>query len=178
MPSNKNAVISKHSRPSIGPVSRPSSAPCSKKSGQGGVPQLKLRATTLVPAPTPLSRLRDFHFIPTAQKDSEPPWEEVSESLSNAQTKRPERQWPLPKDRHCPQTFLMGSAEPEDCHSASASYSGTPNIRSVYARSARLKKKRCRDSGHYSPENCGHYATFRDAPSSYVPDRNFLLLKS
>lgn len=23
--------------------------------------------------------------------------------------KRPERQWPLPKDRHCPQTFLYGA---------------------------------------------------------------------
>ena len=29
-----------------------------------------------------------------------------------------------------------------------------------------------------SPENCGHSAAFRFAPSSYVPDRNFLLLKS
>ena len=24
--------------------------------------------------------------------------------------KRPERQWPLPKDRHCPQTFLYGQS--------------------------------------------------------------------
>ena len=29
-----------------------------------------------------------------------------------------------------------------------------------------------------SPENCGHSAAFRYAPSSYVPDRYFLLLKS
>ena len=29
-----------------------------------------------------------------------------------------------------------------------------------------------------SPENCGHSAAFRIAPSSYAPDRNFLLLKS
>ena len=41
-----------------------------------------------------------------------------------------------------------------------------------------ILKKRCRDSGLYSPENCGHSASFRDAPSSYAPDRNFLLLKS
>lgn len=60
---------------------------------------------------------------PTAQKDSEPPWYEVSESLSNAQVKRPERLWPLPLARQSPQTFLMDRAVPEDCHSASASSS-------------------------------------------------------
>ena len=51
--------------------------------------------------------------------------------------KRPERQWPLPLTRQRPQTFLMGRAEPENCHSASAGSSGTPNLRTVYARFAR-----------------------------------------
>lgn len=37
-------------------------------------------------------------------------------------------------------------AEPEDCHSAAAGSSGTPNIRTSMTRSARLKEKRCRDS--------------------------------
>ena len=64
---------------------------------------------------------------------------------------RPERQWPLPKDRQCPQPFPMGRAVPEDCHSASAGSSGTPNIRPSMTRFARLYKKRCRDSAR-SPE--------------------------
>lgn len=118
----------------------------------------------MVPAPTPLSRLRDFHSIPTAQKDSEPPWEEVSESLANAQMKRPERQWPLPKDRQCPQPFPMGRAEPEDCHSASAGSSGTPNIRPSMTRFARLKGKRCRDSAPPPEKLSGTAPFFRCAP--------------
>ena len=65
--------------------------------------------------------------------------------------KRPERQWPLPLARQRPQTFLMGKAKPEDCHSASAGSSGTPNIRPSMTRFARLKEKRCRDS-EPSPE--------------------------
>ena len=50
--------------------------------------------------------------------------------------KRPERQWPLPLARQRPQTFPMGRAVPEDCHSASAGSCGTPNIRTVNARFA------------------------------------------
>ena len=87
------------------------------------------RKTSLVPAPTPLSRLRDFHSIDSAQKDSVPSLQEVAETFVCAPIKRPERQWPLTLTRQRPQTFLMGRAEPEDCHSASASSSGTPNIR-------------------------------------------------
>ena len=34
--------------------------------------------------------------------------QEVEETFVCAPIKRPERQWPLPKDRHCPQTFLFG----------------------------------------------------------------------
>ena len=64
---------------------------------------------------------------------------------------RPERQWPLPLARQRPQTFLMGRAEPEDCHSASAGSCGTPNLRPSMIRFARLYKKRCRDSAR-SPE--------------------------
>ena len=69
-----------------------------------------LRKTSLVPAPTPLSRLRDFHSIDSAQKDSVPSLQEVAETFVCAPIKRPERQWPLPKDRHCPQTFLFGQS--------------------------------------------------------------------
>ena len=77
---------------------------------------------------------------------------------------RPERQWPLPKDRQCPQPFPMGRAEPEDCHSASAGSSGTPNIRPSMTRFARLKEKRCRDS-ELSPEKLSGTAPFlRCAP--------------
>ena len=39
-------------------------------SGQARLPPLPLRKTILVPAPTPLSRLRDCHSIDYAQKDS------------------------------------------------------------------------------------------------------------
>ena len=67
-----------------------------------------LRKTSLVTAPSPLSRLRDFHSIDSAQKDSVPSLQEVAETFVCAPIKRPERQWPLPKDRHCPQTFLYG----------------------------------------------------------------------
>ena len=78
--------------------------------------------------------------------------------------KRPERQWPLPLARQRPQTFPMGRAEPEDCHSASAGYSGTPNIRTSMTRFARLKEKRCRDS-EPSPEKLSGTAPFlRCAP--------------
>ena len=72
------------------------------------------RKTNLVPAPTPLSRLLDFHSIDSAQKDSVPSLQEVAETFVCAPIKRPERQWPLPLARQRPQTFLMGRAEPED----------------------------------------------------------------
>lgn len=77
---------------------------------------------------------------------------------------RPERQWPLPLARQSPQTFLMGRAVPEDCHSASADSSGTPNLRPSMTRFARLKGKRCRDS-EPSPEKLSGTAPFlRCAP--------------
>ena len=75
-----------------------------------GLPELSLRKSSLVPAPTPLSRLRDFHFIDSAQKDSASFLLEVAETFVCAPIKRPERQWPLPNDRHCPQTFLFGQS--------------------------------------------------------------------
>ena len=71
---------------------------------------LSLRKTSLVPAPTPLSRLRDFHSIDSAQKDSVPSLQEVAETFVCAPMKRPERQWPLPKYRQRPQTFLFGQS--------------------------------------------------------------------
>ena len=37
--------------------------------GQARLPTLSLRKTSLVPAPSPLSRLRDFHSIDSAQED-------------------------------------------------------------------------------------------------------------
>ena len=77
-------------------------------SGQARLPTLSLRKTSFVSAPTPLSRPRDFHSIDSAQKDSVPSFQEVAETFVCAPIKRPERQWPLPKDRHCPQTFLFG----------------------------------------------------------------------
>src|SRR5574344_1940659 len=93
---------------------------------------------------------------------AEPP--PTSPQLLPQLDKRPERQWPLPLARQRPQTFLMGRAEPEDCHSASASSSGTPNIRPSMTRFARLKEKRCRDS-EPSPENLsGTTPFFRCAP--------------
>ncbi len=92
-------------------------------SGQARLPTLPLRKTSLVSAPPPLSRLRDFHSIDSAQKDSVPSFQEVAETFVCATIKRPERQRPLPLARQRPQTFPMGRAEPEDCHSASESSS-------------------------------------------------------
>ena len=78
--------------------------------------------------------------------------------------KRPERQWPLPLARQRPQTFPMGRAEPEDCHSASAGSSGTPNIRPSMTRFARLMEKRCRDSAPSPEKLSGTTPFFRCAP--------------
>ena len=78
--------------------------------------------------------------------------------------KRPESLWPLPLARQRPQTFLMGRAEPEDCHSVSASSSGTPNIRPSMTRFARLKEKRCRDSEPSPEKLSGTAPFFRCAP--------------
>ena len=94
-------------------------------------------------------------------------WRDRSQSLSDRHrtlVKRPERQWPLPLARQRPQTFLMGRAEPEDCHSASASSSGTPNIRTSMTRFARLKGKRCRDSEPSPEKLSGTTPFFRCAP--------------
>ena len=66
--------------------------------------------------------------------------------------------------RQRPQTFLMGRAEPEDCHSASAGSSGTPNIRPSMTRFARLKGKRCRDSEPSPEKLSGTTPFFRCAP--------------
>ena len=94
-------------------------------------------------------------------------WRDRSQSLSDRHrtlVKRPERQWPLPLARQRPQTFPMGRAEPEDCHSASASSSGTPNIRPSMTRFARLKEKRCRDSEPSPEKLSGTTPFFRCAP--------------
>ena len=71
---------------------------------------------------------------------------------------------PLPLARQRPQTFPMGRAEPEDCHSASAGSSGTPNIRPSMTRFARLKEKRCRDSAPSPEKLSGTTPFFRCAP--------------
>ena len=57
-----------------------------------------------------------------------------------------------------------GRAEPEDCHSASAGSSGTPNIRSSMTRFARLKEKRCRDSEPSPEKLSGTTPLLRCAP--------------
>ena len=44
-----------------------------------------------------------------------PSLQEVAETFVCAPIKRPERQWPLPKDRHCPQTFLFGQSGIRRC---------------------------------------------------------------
>ena len=49
---------------------------------------LSLRKTSLVPAPTPLSRLWDFHSIDSAQKDSVPSLQKVAETFVCASNKR------------------------------------------------------------------------------------------
>ena len=55
-----------------------------------------LRKTSLVPAPTPLSQLRDFHSIDSSQKDSVAfPSGSCADYSVCAPNKRPERQWPL-----------------------------------------------------------------------------------
>lgn len=93
-----------------------------KESGQARLPALMLRKTSLVTAPPPLSRLRDFHSIDFAQKDSVPSLQEVAETFVCSPMTRPERQWPLPKDRQRPQTFLFGqSGIRRCCLSASSS---------------------------------------------------------
>ena len=71
---------------------------------------------------------------------------------------------PLPLARQRPQTFPMGRAEPEDCHSASAGSSGTPNIRPSMTRFARLMEKRCRDSAPSPEKLSGTTPFFRCAP--------------
>ena len=58
----------------------------------------------------------------------------------------------------------MGRAEPEVCHSASASSSGMPNIRPSMTRFARLKEKRCRDSEPSPEKLSGTAPFFRCAP--------------
>ena len=57
-----------------------------------------------------------------------------------------------------------GRAEPEDCHSASASSSGTPTIRPSMTRFARLYKKRCRDSEPSPGKLSGTAPLLRFAP--------------
>ena len=99
------------------------------ESGQARLPTLPLRKASLVSAPTPLLRLRDFHSIDSAQKVSVPSLQEVAETFVCAPMTRPERQWPLPKDRHCPQTFLFGQSGIRGCcltaSSSDAIYDGS-----------------------------------------------------
>ena len=103
-----------------------------------------LRKTSLVPAPPPLRWLRDFHSIDSAQKDSVPSLQEVAETFICAPIKRPERQWPLPKDRHCPQTFLFGQSGIRQPVFARSSILSKPASRM-------LSKKRLRRSGTHPP---------------------------
>ena len=65
---------------------------------------------------------------------------------------------------------LRGRAELEDCHSASASSSGTPNIRPSMTRFARLKGKRCRDSEPSPEKLSGTAPLLRCAPGWLRPD--------
>ena len=103
-----------------------------------------------------------LHGLYGSSMSAKPPSE--SPQLLPQLNKRPERQWPLPLARQRPQTFLMGRAEPEDCHSASAGSSGTPNIRPSMTRFARLKEKRCRDSEPSPEKLSGTTPFFRCAP--------------
>ena len=105
-------------------------------SGQARLPTLPLSKTSLVQAPSPLSRLRDFHSIDSAQKDSVPSLQEVAETFVCAPIKRPKRQWPLPNDRHCPQTFLFGQSGIRRCCLSA------PSSDAVYDGSKASDKKR------------------------------------
>ena len=72
-----------------------------------------------------------------------------------APIKRPERQWPLPKDRHCSQTFLFGRAESED-----AAWRHHPLIKSTTEASFRKSGK------HQPSAPSAHYTSEKVAPTS------------
>ena len=122
-------------------------------SGQARLPALSLRKTSLVPAPSPLSRLLDFHSIDSSQEDlldklvlarrrhrclfGVPKGFEPTAADASEQT--PGKTVALPLARQRPQTFPMCRAEPENCHSASAGSSGTPTLR--HSRASKLRPK-------------------------------------
>ena len=108
-----------------------------------------LRKTSLAPAPPPLRWLRDFHSIDSAQKDSVPSLQEVAETFICAPIKRPERQWPLPKDRHCPQTFLFGQSGIRQPGFARSSILSKPASRMLLMK--RLRRWCPRPPGHIRP---------------------------
>ena len=113
-------------------------------SGQARLPPLSLRKTSLVPAPSPLSRLRDFHSIDSAQKDSVPSFPEVAETFVCAPIKHPERLWPLPLPHQRPQTFLFGQSGIRQPGFARSSILAKPASRM-------LSMKRLRRSGTHPP---------------------------
>ena len=113
-----------------------------------------LRKASLVPAPTPLSRLRDFHSNNSAQKDSVPFLQEVAETFVCAPIKRPERQWPLPKNRHCPQTFLYGQSGIRQPVFVWSSIQPKPASRMLSKK--RLRRRGTRPLGHFSPRWLRH----------------------
>ncbi len=116
---------------------------------KAGLTERQRRKTSLVLPPPPLSRLRDFHSIDSAQKDFVPSLQEVAETFVCAPSKRPERQWPLPKDRQRPQTFLFGQS----------------GIRQpVFARSAILSKPASRMLSYERLLRCGSHP-----PSQFRP---------
>ena len=107
-----------------------------------------LRKTSLVPAPSPLSRLWDFHSIDSAQKDSVPSFQEVAETFVCAPIKRPERQRPLPLARQRPQTFLFGQSGIRQAVSARNEILAEPASRMLSN-----KRLRRRSKAHSSQEH-------------------------
>ena len=123
-------------------------------SGQARLPPLPLRKTSLVPAPTPLSRLRDFHSNNSAQKDYVPSIQEVAETFVCAPINRPERQCPLPLTRQRPQTFLFGRSGIRHAVSARNEILAEPASRMLSNK--RLRRRGTHPPGQFRPRWLRH----------------------